>query len=107
MYDVKALSQGHDLRVIVADDLGAPRYRTREAHLWRCPFHSEQKGYSLAVWRDGWRCFGACQTGGDIISWVQKRQGLSFTEACTALGATKIVNRNRHRSVAVRQITIA
>jgi DNA primase len=87
MADLKLLKELHDLRLIVEADLGPAHCRGGKALLWRCPFHNEHKGYSLAVWEDGWRCFGACGAKGDVLDWLQRYRGLSFTEACEYLGA--------------------
>jgi hypothetical protein len=88
MNDLKLLKEQHDLRLIVEADLGPAHCRGGKALLWRCPFHNEHKGYSLAVWEDGWRCFGACGAKGDVLDWLQRYRGLSFTEACEYLGQT-------------------
>src|SRR5215468_4233310 len=102
MDDVKLLKEKVDLRLIVEADLGPAQCRGGKALLWRCPFHNEHKGYSLAVWEDGWQCFGACGVKGDVLDWLQRYRGLSFTEACEYLGAeqshSRIVHRN-HRSI--------
>lgn len=51
-----------------------------------CPFHQE-KTPSFYVFPDNgtWRCFGACGTGGDLISFVQKQENLDFAEAIRML----------------------
>jgi len=47
-----------------------------------CPLHSE-KHPSFYVYPDeqSWHCFGACNTGGDVFSFLMKKQNLSFGEA--------------------------
>lgn len=86
MTDTIRIKETHDLRRIVEQDLGQPPIRSRQAHLYKCPFHNERKGYSLAVWQDGYRCFGKCDIAGDIFDWFMIYRRLSFSEALAALG---------------------
>ncbi len=51
-----------------------------------CPFHSE-KTPSFVVFPDSqnWHCFGACGTGGDVFTFIQKRENVDFSEALRVL----------------------
>lgn len=52
-----------------------------------CPFHLNTNTPSFAVFPETqtWRCFGACAEGGDLFSFVMKREGFTFREALETL----------------------
>jgi DNA primase catalytic core len=54
----------------------------------RCPFHDDRTP-SLVVSpaKNLWHCLGACQTGGSVIDWVMKAEGVSFRHAVELLRA--------------------
>jgi DNA primase len=52
-----------------------------------CPFHDNKHTPAFVVWPESgtWRCFGACNEGGDIFKFVMKREGIPFKEALQKL----------------------
>jgi hypothetical protein len=51
-----------------------------------CPFHSEKRG-SFFVYpkNQTWHCFGACNIGGDIITFIQKYDHLEIKDVLKRL----------------------
>ena len=53
-----------------------------------CPFHEDHEP-SLVITpvKNLWHCLGACRTGGSVIDWVMKANGVSFRHAVELLRA--------------------
>jgi DNA primase len=47
-----------------------------------CPFHPNTRTPAFVVFSDSgtWRCFGACNEGGDVFRFIMKREGWDFPE---------------------------
>ena len=51
-----------------------------------CPFHAEKTPSFIVFPETGtWHCFGACGTGGDIFTFIMRRENLNFSEALELL----------------------
>ena len=60
----------------------------RSGALWVacCPFHEERTpSFKVNPSRGTWHCFGACSTGGDVISFVQRFDNTSFMDSLELL----------------------
>jgi len=61
--------------------------RQKGALHWACcPFHEERTpSFAVDPRRGTWRCYGACGEGGDVLSFVQRFDALSFMDALRLL----------------------
>ena len=61
--------------------------RSGKSYTGFCPFHSNTRTPAFVVFPESgtWRCFGQCNEGGDIFSFLMKREGYDFAEALRQL----------------------
>ena len=51
-----------------------------------CPFHRDTRpSLNIDPVKNVWDCKGACGEGGDVILWVMRAEGISFTHAVELL----------------------
>ena len=83
-FDVAAVRSDHPIQDVVAAS-GVELTRRGGGFMGCCPFHDDSTA-SLSVGGvpDRFHCFG-CGAGGDVIEYVQRFTGLSFTGAAYAL----------------------
>ena len=63
-----------------------PLQRSGRSFKANCPFHQENTpSFHVFPDRQSWRCFGACATGGDALSFVMRAENLEFGEALRQL----------------------
>lgn len=62
-------------------------FRPNRAGFIRCPFHTGDDHASLKIYDRDFHCF-ACGANGDIFTFVQKMEHVSFREAFQFLGGT-------------------
>jgi len=73
--------------VDVVQDAGVSLRKSGRNWAGFCPFHPNTKTPAFYVFPESqtWRCFGACAEGGDVFTFVMKKNGWDFKEALTEL----------------------
>ena len=73
--------------VDLVSEAGVRLRHTGKNYTGFCPFHENKHTPAFVVWPETgtWRCFGACNEGGDIFQFVMKKEGLDFKEALQKL----------------------
>ncbi|MGA2433678.1 MAG: toprim domain-containing protein [Bryobacteraceae bacterium] len=91
--EIKRLKQEVSLERL-AEARGIKLKRHGKELMGLCPFHKDREP-SLCIdpVQNVWSCKGACQTGGSVVDWVMRAQGISFRHAVELL-------RNEHPSLA-------
>jgi DNA primase len=71
----------------IIDIIGQHITLTKSGRTFRglCPFHGEKHpSFYIYPEQQSWHCFG-CNTGGDVFSFIMKKQGIDFGEALREL----------------------
>jgi DNA primase catalytic core len=86
---IESIKQSVDLASVI-ESCGIALKKSGKSYKGFCPFHDDTKTPSLSVTPEKglWQCFG-CGAGGDVIDFLQKKEGLSFTEAVARLAGNQ------------------
>jgi hypothetical protein len=97
---IEQIKHSIDLRSFVAEYI--PLRKQGATLIALCPFHSEKTG-SFVVHEDYFKCFG-CGAAGDVLTFVQKFDRMSFLEALRSLAEyTGIALQTVDRKTALRR----
>jgi DNA primase len=85
-----------DIVDIVSDYV--PLRKAGRSHSGFCPFHTNTRTPAFAVFPETqtWHCFGACAEGGDVFSFLMKKQGWEFKETLVFLAEKAGVDISQH-----------
>lgn len=70
----------------LAEARGIKLHRAGKELIGLCPFHKDtHPSLNIDPVKNVWHCKGACGEGGDVILWVMRAEGVSFTHAVELL----------------------
>ena len=70
----------------LAEARGVKLHRAGKELIGLCPFHKDTSpSLNIDPAKNVWHCKGACGEGGDVIEWVKRAEGVSFTHAVELL----------------------
>jgi DNA primase len=98
MSDVDEIKQRIDIVDLISQHVALKR--AGRGYTALCPFHSERTpSFHVDPQRQTWHCFGACGTGGDIFSFIMKKEGCEFREAMNVLAERAGIALHQRRDV--------
>ena len=85
MFSVEEIKNNADIIAVISEYVPLSITGNRAKSV--CPFHTEKTpSFHVNSERKSWKCFGSCNEGGDIISFVQKIENVDFSQALKILG---------------------
>ncbi len=86
MTDTQEIKNRLDL-VDVVTNYGVQLRKSGRNYAGFCPFHPNTRTPAFYIFPESqtWRCFGACAEGGDVFTFVMKKNGWDFKEALVEL----------------------
>ena len=101
MSNVDEVKQRIDIVEVISDYL--PLQKSGQNFKAVCPFHHEKTpSFYVFPERQSWHCFGACGTGGDVFSFVMKKENIDFGEALRILAQRVGVSLERTEAAKVK-----
>ncbi len=82
--------------------------RTGKNYIGFCPFHSNTHTPAFVVFPDSqsWRCFGQCNEGGDVFSFLMKREGWDFQETLRFLAENAGIPLPTYKPVSDQEVSL-
>jgi DNA primase catalytic core len=75
----------------LAESRGVKLKRHGADRIGLCPFHDDHSpSLVISPKKNLWHCLGACRTGGSVIDWVMRSEGVSFRHAVELLRSDQL-----------------